>query len=110
MKSIIDYGHAASEMQLSRGWADLIGKEGHQGPGKIVDVSAKPVLHYQPIHGAKNYHDCPHTLARYINQVILEQMPEIVTKALELQQTDLKAFAKAAAEDCQKILARAEAA
>ena len=113
MKSIIEYGQAVGAMALSKNWADLIGKPGHGGSdhvGSYAGVSTKITIHWQPVPGAKNYHDCPETLCRYINSVVLSRMPEIVAEALALQQTDLRNLAKAAVEDCQKIISEAEAA
>ena len=105
------YQQIKAANKVSKDWAEMLGKPYHGGgggTGKIVYLTLgrgemkSPTIHYQYSNGAQNYHACPTVLIPTLEQVIRDEFPNLLKKALLRQEELLQEAAKEA------LLERAE--
>ena len=99
------YLYAHNELhraKLTRALINSPYEGGGGGIGHIVRREAKITVYHQPYNGANNYHDFPEKLNEALGNLITVEM---IDKAIEVMQADVRKLAKEAAEELQRLLA-----
>ena len=91
MNKFETYQQIKAANKVSKDWAEMLGKPYHGGgggTGKIVYLTLgrgemkSPTICYQYSNGAQNYHACPTVLIPTLEQVIRDEFPNLLKKAL----------------------------
>ena len=111
MNKFETYQQIKAANKVSKDWAEMLGKPYHGGgggTGKIVYLTLcrgemkSPTICYQYSNGDQNYHACPSVFIPTLEQVIQDEFPALLKKALLRQEELLQEAAKEA------LLERAE--
>lgn len=117
-EALENYRAEKNQLVKSKNWASLLGKpyvphDGRDfGVGHFVDIEDCPnlVIYHYPleescdeIHGVQTYYRIPESLRLFLAEVLNEEMPDLIQKAIAKQEANLKTLAKQALADMAEL-------